>query len=373
MKRKWLVLFAVGPGLSVLVFFSMALRPKTPEQLLLAKSTRLRGGPRVLNAMTNNYEWVDSSRIFTIGMTSYSFKDGSGSEYGTQPVFVTMTTGIQKPLKSLIASFDGKFLYNTEQYAISPDGQWLLFKFNGEGHFGWTTTSWKGAWQAPHPAANTAVHGSIESDSAAWLPDSQSWGELATQTNSSRLMLHNLATGHSSLVMLQTPAESERGYYFDPGEIVGFTRSHHMITRGQANALSSVLMDWSFQGKTAIGKILSEVPNAPDEVTLSPDEDKLAWRLQSSYVKWIGGSHIGPLLHKWHLCPPPTVEATSAIWISNLDGSQMHQVTPDFFVESLTASSKSRLTEYPRNLHWIPSSKRISFDYKNVVYTIPAE
>lgn len=97
------------------------------------------------------------------------------------------------------------------------------------------------------------------------------------------------------------------------------------------------------------------------EVAISPKTNKVAWILTGQYK-----SSLTILTHYLFPALVQKMQCTSGIWVSNLDGSAMHEIGT--IPIPLNRSSAQSLFL----LHWLPEEKKLSFIYNNSLYTIPA-
>jgi hypothetical protein len=60
-------------------------------------------------------------------------------------------------------------------------------------------------------------------------------------------------------------------------------------------------------------------------------------------------------------------QQVSAIWVSRLDGSGMHEVG------HLLSGKEAEDDDPAFGLDWLPGGKRLSFGYGDALYTVPAD
>lgn len=105
------------------------------------------------------------------------------------------------------------------------------------------------------------------------------------------------------------------------------------------------------------------------EMLFSPKGDRIAWPLMQYAAT---PSPVDAWLHK--LIPsfklPP--KAKFGLWISHIDGSEMHEIgyvplKPDLINGGTMAE------DAPNSIQWLPDGKRLSFQYKNNLYIIPVD
>jgi len=99
-------------------------------------------------------------------------------------------------------------------------------------------------------------------------------------------------------------------------------------------------------------------------VALSPQGDRLAWILQ---VKQDPPGPFRRFLSRWMPSLQRAPEAVLEMRTTRLDGSDVH------VIGHMALPKPDPKAEYPGQLQWLPDGKRLSFVYKSVLYTVPAD
>ena len=96
---------------------------------------------------------------------------------------------------------------------------------------------------------------------------------------------------------------------------------------------------------------------------IAPGVGRIAWILPTEHrdvlAPWINRLHIGR--------PRPGKIAVNAVWVSDLFGNRWRRLG-----EMPVRQGDDPSTMSICNLHWLPSGKKLSFEYEDVLYTIPA-
>jgi len=96
---------------------------------------------------------------------------------------------------------------------------------------------------------------------------------------------------------------------------------------------------------------------------VSPDGNRLAWVVLAR-----GSDTIGTWLHRRIPSIKPRTWIKTAVWVSNLDGSRMHELG----CISGTQKTDDDSPEWV-SLKWLPGGKQLSFEYKDKLYTVAAQ
>jgi hypothetical protein len=101
-------------------------------------------------------------------------------------------------------------------------------------------------------------------------------------------------------------------------------------------------------------------PNAElQEVEFAPQGDRAAWLIrQQSVPPW------SAFLHRLISSYPAKPIVVGSIWISRIDGTEMHELGHQRGTDGGQAAD---------DLHWLPDGKHLSYLYKGLVYTVPVE
>ncbi|HLK60450.1 MAG TPA: hypothetical protein VKU00_28065 [Chthonomonadaceae bacterium] len=112
------------------------------------------------------------------------------------------------------------------------------------------------------------------------------------------------------------------------------------------------------------------------QILFSPHGDRILWKLSERRQASIISQMIQQVTHKFNA----GTERVS-LWVSRLDGSEMHEIGGVNNPTLLERSGPIDLEtgEYywgppiPRQLRWSPDGKRISFTYNRAIWTVPAD
>jgi hypothetical protein len=202
-----------------------------------------------------------------------------------------------------------------------------------------------------------------------WLADSQHWVECNvedTQGNCSSLRLHNLKRPDATYVIpVAPPSQLSLGSCL-------IRQNNHFFTwrwlQSIGNHPSIQITESSLDNKVApVKHYLINLPRdakitGNDAVVFSPDGDRIAWQFQFSHTT-IFASLLQSLLGL-HSEPYTTAE----LWVSKLDGSDMHQIGYQRVDSYSTLDDDS-----PFGVAWLPDGKHLSFVYRNVLRVVPTD
>jgi hypothetical protein len=250
---------------------------------------------------------------------------------------------------------------------VSPDGQWALMRQC-------LPDAWKVVNLETHQVITAPVSPnehtfspSINRFQATWTPDSQHWLVLIGDAFHPILLIYSL-----------TPPTTPTKLYLKPfptDQVHGLSRLVGLTSRGTALAIieptsSSTQMvhcyEFAITGerrsdphhKVAVHAYDISLPivAAVKGLALSPQEDRLAWML--------------------------VTDRHGAVWISQVDGSQMHLLgrlgaypkighLPEGY-QIVSSYDRSFAYAFPLQIRWRPDGKRLSFLYEKSLWTVPA-
>lgn len=193
-----------------------------------------------------------------------------------------------------------------------------------------------------------------------WAPDSRRWAMLWDDARKGPVC-YVFSVEKRSLVReipLPQAGKKEEGKVIR--WIVGFTQSGHILSSvAQEDGSDKVeMLECASAGKQEEPHrytIRLLKPAVVNDCILSPKGDRLAWLLEerkkpSADKDAAGGARL-------------------ELWISRRDGSGLQAMG---FMD--IASENVKRTEwYPSQLSWLPDGKRLSFIYKDALYTVPVE
>jgi len=161
--------------------------------------------------------------------------------------------------------------------------------------------------------------------------------------------------------------------------ILGITDTNHVLTIHRNMTQSHYAMRFSIseesnsdtdiyltdiEGLQPVRHIAIALPDGKHlvEVSLSRTGRKLAWLLYST-------SRSASLDRFLHLFPSHKSDPSlqTSLWISNIDGSEMHEVT------TWNHHFHDKDIEIPQAVQWLPGDKEISFSYSDDIYVIRAD
>jgi hypothetical protein len=202
-----------------------------------------------------------------------------------------------------------------------------------------------------------------------WMPDGKQWIEGGYS-----IRIHGIAgTDEKGPPERELPLDEQSPLRQHYGLEAGLIRSdYHIWLPGFSNdddahvnwnqsKLSIMDIDLRNRGKTSCSWDISlPFPAAVREARISLDGKQIAMTLTNRQT-----SLFGRLMKKVFRSYPDNV-TTAGLWVANINGTNMHclgTVIPPANRDSLA---------YPRDLRWLPDSKRISYLYGNGIYIIPA-
>lgn len=261
-----------------------------------------------------------------------------------------LSTGGYQPVEAINKTF-GKFqMHDPFTWSVSPNGQWVL----------WTAgTDERPLWIAAKLNAQKRIdwpRNREQSIRCVWMPDSSGWATLATNQNSSDLIVHDLS-GHSTILELPSWCK-----------LLGFTSQSSLLTTDfetPANTQSIHIEEYNIHSKPKVIRtfdvpIPSDVETI-DNLALSPKGDQLLWALTLSKTNTLS-EWIRHLLNPFGYHP----HSTFSLRVSNLDGSNMKTIG-----NQSIDMDKPVPNWWPNNTAWMPDGKRASFIYQDTLFVVP--
>jgi hypothetical protein len=358
--KRWLIplgLFAVA------AFFYLTARP---ERLLLPMSTRVIG--------TGN--WVGQTYNWQSGHSIIVFKE-ENSEF--TPVVVNTYSKTVAPLISPATNGYHTYMSVSRSY-ISPDGSQLLWTGYVSGVEGlWTLYNLKTKvlTRCSYQQTNPSLY-SDEENLVSWLPDNRRWVSLDSLAPTPCLVVYSRdgMDGSSGAyvplmvplpyVLPSTPSD------IDPiVELLGVSQ--------EGDALVTTWRPGPGETRSFVTCDFAPVPGAPfkkwaitlgpevsysSQRVLSPDKDHIAWKVvcrrSSPFL-----TMLGRVFSRLRSEPRETAE----IWVSRLDGSGMREIGH----LNLHLGPNSVGEKTPSEIRWTPDGKKLSYIYKDTLYTVPVE
>jgi hypothetical protein len=202
-----------------------------------------------------------------------------------------------------------------------------------------------------------------------WMPDSQRWFVLRADTTSkiyrSLITYAVQAPYRKQTIQLVQPMQAPyQGWaYVTPTQHLILLDEGDFSTSPSTNVHISDT-DLESSGAKTCQFTIHLPPNTVgvDGAEISPQGDRIAWLLDCEHVSWFSA-----LLHRLHASFQVTTQPTEEIWVSHLDGSQMHEIG------HIPARPREQYGVEIEGLHWLPDGKKLSFLYKDALWTVPAD
>jgi len=278
-------------------------------------------------------------------------------------------TGLEEKLAAFTEARNEFGTEIVDDQRVSPDGRWfvcsdrwgecLLAEVNGPHHY-------------TYPSADSANYRSL-----LWMPDGHHWLEgYVNGGSASRLILHdtehpgsnvsvpirgkreqelfgtlNAAVSPQEGISIVSPDHDSDGPEVTPAE----DDRSHVLTVSRVSLDASATMREEHQ-VTVPGR------TGRYRLCVSPQGDRIAWQVmtlrEDAGRKW---------LHRFLPFLKSAVQRQTEVWVSRLDGSHMQQI--GYIVDLPADDSISN----DLSLQWLPGGKRLSFEVKDVLYTVPAD
>lgn len=342
----WIVLIGmiVAPTLALLPF----------EQSLLDKSTRF---AHASDSQEETYYWLSNRKALFLRYVPKSNHFQAvqvDSDGGKETLLTAFNTKFSARMPATLMHMhygDGpgapsEIVHLPPNSALSPDGQWLLWP---GGRQGWITATLDGSRQVLGPKWVQAY--------ALWMPDSRRWVELQ-QVYRNDAYKFTYAVIHS----LDHPqgVRKVRISSLADGMVAGISRSSQVVVhtddRQQEASSHADFAEIGLDSKAASArKYRIRLPHEARlwEVVMSPQGDRLAWLLSRNRE-----SKGLPDMY--------------SLWVSDLKGGHMREIGHvEAQSEKTTSSPTGDRTHAPQTVRWTPGGKRLSFLYKDALYTVP--
>jgi len=241
---------------------------------------------------------------------------------------------------------------------LSPDGKWLLVQQEVSGS---------------NPPYDRVVALSLDGKrrvisrltakypTLLWFSDSKRWIECVTD----KIILHSLdAPGRSRSVPIVHTEDVAPPYLFDPANACRMGPTDQLVTYHwyhEEPDPTLVLYMADLRAEPVKPRaVIIRVPTgvSVETVSVSPDGQRVAWK----WFFW-NLSMLPALLRHWMpslAAPHPTTE----IWVSRLDGSDLHEVGQ---------INDTYPNHQPNDLDWTQDSKRLLFSVDDALYSVPAD
>jgi hypothetical protein len=100
----------------------------------------------------------------------------------------------------------------------------------------------------------------------------------------------------------------------------------------------------------------------------SPRGDRIVWPLVQDHAS---AQPVARWLHRWIPAFSPPSEGRMSIWVSRIDGSQMHEI--GFVPIELDSDGDLVLNDMPEDVRWLPDGNHLCFRLKTGLYVVPAK
>lgn len=252
-----------------------------------------------------------------------------------------------------------------DSQAVSPDGKWFL-----------CSTRWGPCLLAAVDGSRQFLCTSKNDDSyrsVYWLSDSRHWLEALRNNDKRLLFLHDVE--HPEQAMPLPIPEKKREVYHSLERVLSMQEAI-AIEKGDEDKPRELTISRFSLDKTAdpVVQKRTEVPFesqreetldasiASYETLLSPRGDRLAcWGLverTNATQEW---------LHRFLPSIKPRVELRGELWVCDLTDGHWHEIG------HIVTEPTEEETHFHVRFQWLPGGKRLSFQYKDALYTVPAD
>jgi hypothetical protein len=259
--------------------------------------------------------------------------------------------------KSYLRRFSRLFGDTHRDMEVSPRGRWILWGGSTSDQDRYFVARLDGSgFKTYRPGFNAAL--GKEGSFPLWLPNPPHWIELVVSSqndNLTRAIVHSLNHPQNIRTQLSMPPISYQQIESPilPGNRLGVWRSYQEGARSVRIAVIGI----GKRDKKAIDSVVTfPKPWRLETAQFSPDGRRIAWFLTASATSRQHG------------------QKRISLWISDLNGRHFHELGSLPYPNSLKPTSTDWLQELtfePRELRWLPSGKRLSFVYKNALWTLP--
>jgi hypothetical protein len=368
----------------LLAFLPIALRQTNSTDLPLssyAKQVMETTSWVPMHNISTSYAWLSQEKLL-FSQQSDSSLAKHAKEYGwnvAEPVVWDFGSGLQQPAKTFNKSVRE---WGARPMEVSPDGKWIIgydIVF-GSGPTRWFAHSTEeskvitGPLYSGNKPSNSKWRFIFDpyfiSYEARWTPDSKRWARLEGVCAAPLIAIYDLAAPETSYVV-QLPVMRSHSGKSDPVDstLLGFTSNEEvLIASARFGECKDVLIYlFNLSKNRQLDKDGSAVPLAVytvhlpkparlQQVILSPKGDHLAWRFDCVRVLTYDGVRQR--------------STTSEIWLSKINGSQMHAV--GFQEVGTKARDQDDESLLLQDMHWLPDGNLLSFRYRDALWTVPA-
>ena len=297
-RRLGKILFVALIMISVVIFWST--RPG--KQTLLAASRQI---PLPAGLEPISCGWLNDHEML------YASTDATGRNSLTRVDSANGTTTSIFPSK---LQFDANLRTNFFQPRLSPNGKWLLWP-ESTGKL-WVAATLDGARRSTWPRGQ----GPSWASRAAWLSDSRRWMEVVEGKNGPGVAIHSL--GSAVVQQIRIPGSVRQinavlGASSD-GKLIFLDGTMRAGTMRFATADSN-----SAAPAFLAGSILSSAHQTVEEAALSPQGDRIAWKIRTGGNDLLAQSTAWSDF-KWNIGWVPLTRIS--LYVSNTHGSNMREL-----------------------------------------------
>lgn len=274
---------------------------------------------------------------------------------GLGAAVVDTISGSKTPVPHFTAILGRQTVSGPFGVSLSPDGNWLLWHSFSNGPQSrpiWIAAALDGSRVVTWPR-----DGAVAFPKIAWMQDNRHWlevqnGEELRQATGfkARVLFYSLDKPGVKTLPLQVP-DWVSGCWFTP-------KGHLVVASLVGGAGTDDVYDFAFPAPQPVRKVTLSLP-ATDvtECALSPQGDRFAWQLYKVHLSPranLAERAVSLLLRR-------QTAYTHSIWVSDLDGGNLRQITP----ETERAG--------PAYIHWTPDGKSIGYRYSDALWIVPAQ
>jgi len=309
------------------------------EPVLLERATKVADitpwwGPEPIVC---EYRWISETVMFT----------GAGDGRLQAPFLYDIRSHQSTPLLGLKKLLERDNDMGTQFWELSPDRKWLLWNMElyDDVHAARLDGSGFQTVSLP-PPANTV--GRI-----AWEDDSRHWRAIGFNYDSGKTT--NIFEGD-----VEAPGQRRALPLSTEADFFG-SRAPQIDSEGKYVEVEPT-------------QNTSSPPHSAREILYAPRDTKIIAMEQSHQgdrVAWILlSTHETPMMNWLRRVFPrkvPPVHASVEIWISRLNGQEMHEAG------HLALTGKDEEFDPLHGLQWLPSDRQLSFRYENALWIVPAD
>lgn len=349
-RRRYLILLLLVCPLAAYVFV-----PRPPDFSVRTRAKRLMPAS----------QWEPSRLAGGISYTWLSTYDVLVSHGRGRIGIVDMRTGIERPLKGL----DNAFLKRPELaqivgqfpgWLISPDRQWLLtYTATPRGQI-WVASTLDGGRIVEIPSPLNQYPLAIWDRNSRGFVQIASFGRLLFARHYSLdgpNVAASIPIGRGARdVPLHMPPLRFNDTYEPLGE---FAQDYLLVANFSGYRGAARFLIYNLRAPHRPSPIYFGLPPhaVPDEIEMSPNGNRIGWILDFQ------GGADDPRLRRLPFMPIGPGHGLDEVWVSNLDGSDMHPIA--------TAGTEKDASG-PTNLRWTVDSKSVTFLYSGALYAASA-